>query len=177
MPASALKLCPQSQSMLYFLFSHRISLLFIAYDTHMSVTQIQQTQLKASVWVCVCVWVGCEYVRWNFPLFTPQIWLKSKSSIIKLFPLDWCLLINYTTHNILITSIIVSDGSCSDKPKACQSLGPRTSSAAHSQLAPKEPVALRQYCNWFDWNPKGVPIENTLKGFLFINIQTCHLTP
>lgn len=159
--------------MLYFLFSHRISLLFIAHVTHMSVTQ---TQLKGlCVRVRVCVW--CEYVRWNFPLFTPQIWLKSKSSIIKLFPLDWCLLINYTTHNILITSIIVSDGSCSDKPKACQSLGPRTSTTAHSQLAPKAPVALRQYCHWFDWNPKGVPIENTLKGFLFINIQTCHLTP
>lgn len=44
-------------------------------------------------------------------VYTPQICLKSKSSIIKLFPLDWCLLINYATNNILITSIIVTTDS------------------------------------------------------------------
>lgn len=162
----------KSINALFFILTQNFLALYrscYAYECH---TDTTKRPLCEGACVCV-VWV----CRWNFPLFTPQIWLKSKSSIIKLFPLDWCLLINYTTHNILITSIIVSDGSCSDKPKACQSLGPRTSNTAHSQLAPKAPVALRQYCHWFDWNPKGVPIENTLKGFLFINIQTCHLTP
>lgn len=52
----------------------------------------------------------CLYSVCGGPLlFTPQICLKSKSSIIKLFPLDWCLLINYATNNILITSIIVTN--------------------------------------------------------------------
>lgn len=64
------------------------------------------------MYVCISMYIcwGSGREALALALFTPQICLKSKSSIIKLFPLDWCLLINYATNNILITSIIVTTG-------------------------------------------------------------------
>lgn len=62
--------------------------------------------------VFVKSWSPTGQLCWNATytfiwLYVQCTYCRYKSTIIKLFTLEWCLLINYATNNILIASIMV----------------------------------------------------------------------